>query len=339
MQALVTVLMPNYNNELYLREAIDSILNQTFKEFVFLIIDDGSADKSIEIIKSYTDERIKIVLKEKNSGIVDTLNLGIQHVSTKYIVRMDADDISHPKRIQLLVDFMESNPEVGVCGSYLSAFGSINETWTQELEDKRIKAKMIHCNAVTHAPAIFRTDVLKKNNIYYTNNHPYMEDYDLFFRLKGLTKFSHIDRVLYYYRVLEHNSTVKNKHTISDRRKEMYKKIITELDIEPTDKNVELHMQFFIGGIAVTYKIEEFKNWIELVLKKNSIRKIYPEKELKELMQQAWKRFFYKLVPLKLSISIDFFRLSKNVSLKQVIYLIKFKVNKLLKRDSISWIL
>lgn len=337
MFPLVTVLMPNYNNEAFIREAIDSILNQTFGDFIFLIVDDGSTDKSVDIIKSYDDPRIRLIIKEKNSGIVDTLNLGLKAVETKYIVRMDGDDISAPDRIRLLVEFMEENPSVGVCGSNIKSFGDLNEVWKQELDRNKIKAKMIYCNGVTHAPSIFRTEVLKKNNIFYTNNHPYMEDYDLFFRMKGITDFAHIDYELYFYRILGHNSTVANKHTAYQRRKNFYVEVLKELGIEPSERNLDLHMQFFIGGVPLSFEMKDYREWMETILRSNREKRIYPEKEFLELFADAWNNFYYKVVPLSFKTNLNFFLVSKKISFHQLIYFLKFKFNSFTGRRKITW--
>ena len=108
---LVTVLMPVYNGEKYLREAMDSILKQTLTNFEFLIIDDGSKDSSVKIINSYNDPRIKLVKNEINLGISKTLNRGIELASAELIARMDADDISYPSRLQKQYDYFTNNPE------------------------------------------------------------------------------------------------------------------------------------------------------------------------------------------------------------------------------------
>jgi len=104
---LVTVLMPVYNAERFLSEAMDSILNQTLINFEFLIIDDGSHDSSLKIIRSYDDPRIRLVQNEKNLGISATLNKGINLASADLIARMDADDISYPERLQKQYDYLK----------------------------------------------------------------------------------------------------------------------------------------------------------------------------------------------------------------------------------------
>ena len=108
--------MPVYNGEKYLQEAIESILNQTFKDFEFIIINDGSTDKTLEIIKSFTDPRIKLITQE-NRGIIYSLNKGITESRGKYIARMDADDISLPERLEKEYRFLEQNPNYGIVGT------------------------------------------------------------------------------------------------------------------------------------------------------------------------------------------------------------------------------
>ena len=110
---LVSILMPVYNSEKYLREAIKSILNQTFTNFELIIINDGSTDNSLKIIKSFKDNRIKIIKNKGNLGLIKTLNKGIDLAQGKYIARMDADDIAMPKRLEKQIAFFNENPDYG----------------------------------------------------------------------------------------------------------------------------------------------------------------------------------------------------------------------------------
>ena len=114
----ISVVMPTYNTQIsILREAVDSILNQTFSDFEFIIIDDGSANDTYEYLKSIPDERIKIIKNDTNIGITKSLNIGFRAARGKYIARMDSDDIAFPDRFEKQYAFMESHPDVFVCGS------------------------------------------------------------------------------------------------------------------------------------------------------------------------------------------------------------------------------
>jgi glycosyltransferase involved in cell wall biosynthesis len=120
---LVTVLMPVYNGEEFLHEAIESILKQTYLNFELLIINDGSTDSSENIILSYPDTRIRYIKNESNIKLIATLNNGFALAQGKYIVRMDADDYSVKERLQKQVAFMEANPEVTLAGSWFETIG------------------------------------------------------------------------------------------------------------------------------------------------------------------------------------------------------------------------
>ena len=146
MKPLISVVMSVYNGEKYLKRSIDSILNQTFKDFEFIIINDGSTDKSLEIIKSYDDDRI-VLIDQENKGLTKSLNIGIKTASGKYIARQDADDVSLPDRLKKQVDFLEVREDVVLLGC--RAYEVIGEKrilsrYFEENELKEIGKKLIH---------------------------------------------------------------------------------------------------------------------------------------------------------------------------------------------------
>jgi len=128
MKPTVSVLMPVFNGEQFLRPAMNSILNQTFTDFEFIIVDDGSTDHSREILNSYTDSRVRLICNESNIGLTDSLNRGLEAASGNYIARMDQDDISLPERLAKQVAFMDSHPEVGVCGTWAKDIDQTDST-------------------------------------------------------------------------------------------------------------------------------------------------------------------------------------------------------------------
>ena len=116
---IVTVLLPVYNGERYLREAVESILTQTLESFELLIVDDGSTDGTAAICRSFTDARVRVHRYEENAGVIFALNAGIDLITTKYVARMDADDISLPDRLARQVAFLEARPGIAACGCWL----------------------------------------------------------------------------------------------------------------------------------------------------------------------------------------------------------------------------
>lgn len=118
--AAVTVLMPAYNASKYVAEAIESVLKQSFEDWELIIVDDGSTDNTVDIIRSYTDSRIRLICNEHD--FIGSLNLGLQEATGKYIARMDADDIMHPDRLKIQYNIMEEESEITVCGSWVKIF-------------------------------------------------------------------------------------------------------------------------------------------------------------------------------------------------------------------------
>jgi glycosyltransferase involved in cell wall biosynthesis len=200
---LVTVLMPVYNGELYLKEAIESILAQTYKNFEFIIVNDGSTDKSQKIIQSFTDKRIRPITLKKNQGLSNALNTGLDTAAGKYIARMDCDDLSGPERLEKQVKFLEANPDYGIVGTLFALmsktrkFGPIGGVKLTEDED--LKFGLLFGNVYVHGEVMVRAALLNKHNLRYDPAYNPCEDYELWCRLSKFTKFKTLPDVLYYY--------------------------------------------------------------------------------------------------------------------------------------------
>ncbi len=198
-QPLLTVLMPVYNAEAYLAEAIDSILNQTFTDFDFIIIDDGSIDTSKSIILSYEDPRIRFYQNKNNVGISATLNKGLQLADTELVARMDADDISYPQRLQKQYNFMIANPDCAL----LSCWTRVITEDKQVLRIENLESEYYYYN-LTFICSIYHPTVMYKRSCVlnvggYTQR--FSEDYALFWELSRYYKIHNLDQILLDYRV------------------------------------------------------------------------------------------------------------------------------------------
>ena len=159
----VSVVMPVYNGEKYVGAAISSILNQDFKDFELLVLDDGSVDASVKVISSFTDKRIRFVQNERNIGLISTLNKALKLVDSEYIVRMDGDDIAHGNRLSTQVKFMDENREVGASGSFYHAMlGDKKMYFDLPVSHDEIKCFLLFNCPLAHPTSIIRTSVLKK---------------------------------------------------------------------------------------------------------------------------------------------------------------------------------
>jgi len=210
---LVTVVMPAYNAEQFVAEAIESVLAQTFTNFVLLIINDGSTDSTPNIIQSYAkkDSRIKIV-NQANKGLVNSLNQGIRLANTKYIARQDADDKSSPERLQKQVSFLENHPGTVIVGSSVEVIDEKSRKVHRHavlLHDPELRQELLVRSPFAHGSVIFRRQAALEAGVYDKSAWP-VEDYDLWLRLSLHGKMANIDDYLYFYR--EHGDSVSLKN-------------------------------------------------------------------------------------------------------------------------------
>ena len=209
---IVSVLMPVFNCELYVASAIESILNQSFKDFEFIIIDDFSTDKSLKKINYYKDKRIKVLKKTRNSGISDSLNLGLKNAKGKYIIRMDADDVSLYNRIEKQVEFLDKNLDYVLCGSNFRILDTNVSRVLPESSDA-IKVSFLRSCAICHPTVAFRKEILDNSNLFYDNDMEPAEDYNLWTKLIQKSKFYNIQEELLLYRIHKNQITKKNSWT------------------------------------------------------------------------------------------------------------------------------
>lgn len=205
--------MPVYNSSLYLKESIESTLNQTFEDFEFIIVDDGSTDNSLDIIKTYQDKRIN--LQSLNHDYIASLNYGMRLAKGKYIVRMDSDDKMLPYRLQRQFDFMESNRKIAVCGCWFQTFGKNSDIYRPAIKHDDIICNMLSGNPMCHPSVIMRTDTLfstfySKGKEIYDKHFIYAEDYKLWYDIiKDGKLLANIPEVLLSYRCSDNQTSLK----------------------------------------------------------------------------------------------------------------------------------
>ena len=212
----MSVLMPVHNAEKFLGMAIESILNQTLRDFEFVIINDGSTDSSADIIRSYQDQRIHLFENPVNVGIVASLNRGLSMAKGDFIARMDADDISMPTRLEKQLDFLIHNESIGVVGSkvrFIDHMGKLYHVGFFPKNDSLIRWTMCFSNPMAHGSIMMRREVVMKAGGY--PDSP-AEDYNLWEQLSWVTAFSNLPDVLFHLRRHEESlvSTRRNQSAI-----------------------------------------------------------------------------------------------------------------------------
>lgn len=289
--SLVSVIMPVYNSAKYLNEAIDSILNQTYENIELIVIDDGSSDNSIELIKEYNSSKIRFYKNEKNIGVSATRNKAIDLSEGKFIALMDSDDISPPDRIRKQVEFLENNISyVLVAGHYESftkyLFYTKRKLRKHCIIDDKIKVDLNFVGSIAAGTVLVQKEILDKNNLRFDSRLKIAEDFDFWRRISKYAKVTSIDELLVYYRKHPSNS-IKQKKLVDNHMTLALKKSFNDLKIKSDDlfdnneklKNIE---SFSI----LLARFEEF-------MKKNNKTKEFNQKYLLESLSQL-SFWFYK---------------------------------------------
>lgn len=205
----ISVLMPAFNAELYISDAIDSILGQTYSDFEFIIINDGSTDKTEDIILSYDDHRIKYFNNEQNLGLIETLNKGLKLCKGEFIARMDADDVSLLERLEVQLKFINENSDVGLLGTWYESFSELGSKVSRyPARHDDICLKQFFKIQLCHGTCLIRKSILVENQFLFDKQYAHAEDYELFTRIARKTKLANLQKVL--YRVRKHENEVSN---------------------------------------------------------------------------------------------------------------------------------
>jgi len=246
--------------------AIESILKQTFKEFEFLIIDDGSTDNSLEIIRFYEDSRIRLVMNEENLGLAASLNRGISLSKGKYIARMDCDDISLPKRLADQVEFMDNHPFVGACGTNGLCIDEDDKiirtsSWCPE-DGVPLEWLLLWDTVLAHPTVMLRKTTLMEHNLAYRNVPA--EDKDLWCRLVLKAKIARLPQMLFHYRERRGSSYngCKDKHVRQAIQSGSgLVRAITHQEVPPFYSELTVY-PYIVGYKANSYTPETVVKWI-----------------------------------------------------------------------------
>lgn len=285
----VTVLMPVYNAESYVVAAIDSILAQTYRDFEFLIIDDGSTDQSAQIIRSYDDSRIRYYPNKSNQGLVRTLNKGLDLAQGKYIARMDADDISLPHRLEKQVAFMESNPAVGVCGAWVETFGEVEEIWRHPMAAEDIHAHLLFHNPLAHPSVCLRRQTFIERGLRYDEKYPHAEDFQLWQRAADCFPIVNIGEVLLKYNFHPRSVSRANEEIQAHSLRQIDKEALARLGIDASDAELDLHRCLGFGGERLKLVCSnDVERWLKTIQDANNRVHRYSRKALKLLCGELW---------------------------------------------------
>lgn len=291
----ISVVMPVYNAERYLTEAIESILNQTESDFELLIIDDGSTDHTLQIIEDYqNDNRVVLLRNATNIGVSATLNRGLREAKGKYIARMDADDIALPDRFKKQVAFLEEHRDIVLISCGMQCFGNSNAVLGEITGTDKVAVALLFNCCLGHPGYMIRADIIQKHKLRYNENNQYAEDYEF---LIDISKFGLLDNypeILMKYRV--HNESVSREYkgiqrsstqNVRSKHLEHIGINCTEIEIEVFGKaaNPKPDMKF----LRKEYKI--LKNLCKRIEQVNEEKRMFDKAVLKQALEKHLKLY------------------------------------------------
>jgi glycosyltransferase involved in cell wall biosynthesis len=328
--------MPVYNGEAFLREAIDSILNQTYQNFELIIVNDGSTDYTYNIITSYQEPRIKLINLAENSGVRKATNIAIRESRGEFLARADADDVSVNDRIETQVKFLLENEDIGVCGGLLQLFGYEELVWKYPLNDNKIKASLFWGVAIAQPSSMIRKKILIENEILYNESgESFAEDWEFFHDLIAFTKFSNLNKILVNYR--RDNSSLTSCYRSKSKllNSLMFEKVLEKFNYNYSAKDVICFL-FLNGQEKVNHisELKEIKKWLNDLIEHNNEFEKYPLKEFKESCLDKWERLFYRICDRGVLLTFVYWMLSFKITFSQLKYFLAIHLSfQSLKKD------
>ncbi|MFA6554492.1 MAG: glycosyltransferase [Candidatus Paceibacterota bacterium] len=289
---LISVILPVHNGEQYVGQAIQSILDQTYKNFELLILISATTNKeSLDVINSFNDNRIRLIFRTADDNLPKALNLGIKEAKGEYIARMDADDISLPKRLEKQVEFMNSHPEVGLCGSWCKSFGygksTVNKVYTNP-ED--IRASLLFNTSLIHPSVMIKKSLFDKFCLSYNENLNHGEDYDLWSRCTNFFHVANIDKVLLKYRIHDKSTSQIFKKETSDVATNIRLRLLNKIDLKPSEEEIRLHNSILPKEYqTIKSFIEKEDIWLSKIISQNIKSNIYNSDSLNKIVYKRWR--------------------------------------------------
>jgi glycosyltransferase involved in cell wall biosynthesis len=242
LKPLVSVIMPVYNGGEFLEVTIRSILLQEFREFEFIIVNDGSKDRTEEIVLSFSDQRIRYIKNESNRGLIYSLNLAIEKARGEYIARIDADDVAGKGRLRKQLDFLESHCEIAICGTFYKIIdrnGETGESVELPVKDLDIRTYLLFGNCFCHSSIMIRAEVMRQ--YLYSKDYNLCEDYDLWFRVMIDHKVANIPSFHTLYRVHGENISTRKREEMLRCVKAIHGRALHFLNIPFSEEELILH--------------------------------------------------------------------------------------------------
>lgn len=293
--AKVTVLMPTYNVTPYVKEAIASVLRQTYRDFELLVIDDCSTDNTVSLVRSIDDPRIRIVQNEKNLGLAENLNRGLSHITTEYVARMDGDDIAEPFWLEREVTILDSHPEIGICSGGFERFGTVKSLVRFPERHEDCMANMLfECSVIVPT---FRMSLYRNHGLRYSTEAFPAEDYRFWAECLRVTRIYNIQETLFHYRM--HPTQICTARREEQQRKvALVRRYMLEwLSPDFTEEEMQYYTgQFMAPQISSPQDYTERKSFSRKLVDKNRSVGHFSEEALRRRLDKHLRLTLYSTI-------------------------------------------
>jgi glycosyltransferase involved in cell wall biosynthesis len=293
----ISVIMPCFNSGRFISATIASILAQSFEDFEFIIVDDGSIDETKHKIEEHPDHRIKYIRCDENKGNYVARNIGISAAKGKYICMMDSDDIALPERLFTQFKFMETHPHTGCIGSLsemINEHGNVIGLISHPLDYQKLKVSFLQDNHLTQSTIMIRHHLIKKHNLYYDESLKYTGDYKFIMQALMLFPVVNLNNVLLQYRKHPQQISYQKRQEQMNLADDIRIQQLKKLGITATDEQINLHLRLMKGLRMTRSDLQSSTDWLNDLITANEKYKIYNQSALylffKGIMHNVIKR-------------------------------------------------
>lgn len=292
---LISVIMPVHNGADYIAEAIASILAQSLADFELLVLDDGSTDRTPDIVAALAAPEPRIVLLTcERRGLIATLNDGLARAEGQYIARMDADDIALPERFARQAAYFDAHPEVGILGTWYQRFGGAGSIARLPTESEEIRCTLLFENALCHPSVMMRRAFLRQFQLSYPAGYAHAEDYALWVQAAACFPLANLPEILLHYRIHSTQVVSSNRVEKDATAARIHGEQLQALGIEPSDEQRRLHEAICMSRVPESVLgLDAYEHWLLQLLQANARCRRYPVALFERLLGARWFRLCY----------------------------------------------
>lgn len=288
----LSILMPVFNGERYIRESIASILGQTYTDFELIIVNDGSTDDTASIVREFKDPRIRFIHRENNKGVVYSRNEVLDAARGDILAFFDADDLAHPDKFWLQIDFLQKHPGIAIVGTRAFRIGPEGDrlgSWPLHGHPEKIRARMLFHNAFVNSSVVFRNETL--SGLRCTKGMAPCEDYLLWWQMMKQGQAHILNKTLTRYRVHPASLTGAFPDTLHSCDRIVTRMILEDAGLQPTEVELSTHLALKYGRRIVSVKeLKTLRNWLVRLAREQII---VPGRIMRITLLNRWAKVVY----------------------------------------------